>query len=329
MTALDGIERLETTALWRPEADAQRRDVYVAIGEAELVIQDRTGTALSHWSLPALVRRNPGTLPAVYAPARKAEEELEIAEPEMVAALDRVMKAVEQGRRRPGSLRRVTVGLIAGFLVGSALVWLPNALRDHARNVMPAATRMEIGDRMLTELTALTGPPCATFTGTEALEQLKTRVLPTTPLRLAVLRDLPQPAMALPGGLVVLSDGPLVTQDDPDVTAGHLLSATLAALSDPPLDRFLEGIGTMGLLRLLASGHVDDAAITAHVEGLLLAPPTGLDPDTLRAGFDAAHLAWHPWAEATGQPQGEVTPSEMVPSLDDTAWQALRGICDA
>ncbi|MGC1262319.1 MAG: hypothetical protein WA873_16785, partial [Jannaschia helgolandensis] len=109
MTAIDGLERLESPALWRPGAGQQRRDVYVAIGNAELVIQDSTGAALSHWSLPALVRRNPGETPALYGPAAADDEELEIEETAMIAALDRVMSAVEKGRQRPGALRRLIV----------------------------------------------------------------------------------------------------------------------------------------------------------------------------------------------------------------------------
>lgn len=328
MTALDGIERLETTALWRSDAGAQRREVYVGIGEAELVVQDRAGTALAHWSLPALVRRNPGAMPALYAPAPDAAEELEIEEPAMVAALDRVVSAVARGRRRPGALRRLVLGLIGGFAVGTLLLWLPDALRAHAENVMPAAQRAEIGARMLAELTLLTGPPCATPTGDEALRLLRERLAPTMPVRFAVLRDLPQPALALPGGMVVLSDRVLVAQDDPGVAAGHLLATLLTARAQAPVARFLDGIGALPLMRLLASGEVPDRAITRDVEGLLLAPPPLLSPDRLQPGFAAARLAWGPYAAATGLPPEDAPASDRPPALDDTAWLALQGICD-
>ena len=328
-TALDGIERLETPGLWRAETGAQRREVYVSIGNAELVVQDNSGAALSHWSLPALVRLNPGAVPARYAPARGAGEELEVAEPEMIAALDRVMDAVEKGRRRPGALRRVLIGLVVGFAVGSLLIWLPGALRRHAENVMSTAQRTDIGERMLTELTLLTGPPCGTLTGTEALNRLRARILPTSPVHMAVLRDLPQAALALPGGLIVLSDTTLVGQDDPNVTAGHVLATALAARQTAPLRRFLNGLGPVDLVRLMASGEVPDAAITRHVEGLLLVPQPRLPVETLRPGFDAARLAWAPYAADAGLPAGAAAPSDMQPALDDTTWQALREICEA
>ena len=328
MTAIDGLERLESPALWRPGAGQQRRDVYVAIGNAELVIQDSTGAALSHWSLPALVRRNPGETPALYGPAAADDEELEIEETAMIAALDRVMAAVEKGRQLPGALRRLILGLVAGFLVGVALIWLPDTLRRQAENFMPVAQRAEVGDRMLGELTLLTGAPCGTAIGNEALSILRQRILPTTPIRLTVLRDLPQPAMTLPGGTIAISDSILVTQDDPDVAAGHILAAAISARQQAPLSRFLKQMGFIDLLRLLMKGQITDRAITEHVEGLLLAPERSLSVEILRPGFDMARLAWGPYAKAVGLPRGDVPPSRMPPSLDDTSWQALREICN-
>ncbi|MEL6586594.1 MAG: hypothetical protein AAFY65_11875 [Pseudomonadota bacterium] len=328
-TALDGLDRLEAPALWRPEKGAQRQEVYVSIGNAELVIQSRAGEPLSHWSLPALVRRNPGATPALYAPAKRAGEELEIAEPEMIDALARVMDAVDKGRQRPGRLRRVLTGLTAGFALGLGLIWLPGALRDHAANVIPAAKRAEIGQMMLAELTLLTGPPCETITGREALSTLRDRLFPTTPVRLEVLRDLPEAALLLPGGLMVLSDTVLVTQDDPDVAGGHLLAAMEAAAENPPLQSFLSGVRATDLMRILASGQVPPRTVTAHMERLLLAPPDVPVAEVLRSRFNGARLAWSPYAEAVGLPLGEETPSDMAPALDDSTWQVLRGICDA
>jgi hypothetical protein len=69
MTALKKYQRLESPGLWRDTPEAQRREVVVAFREASLVLSDpRTELALSHWSLPAVERLNPGTLPALYGP---------------------------------------------------------------------------------------------------------------------------------------------------------------------------------------------------------------------------------------------------------------------
>ncbi|MEM7489308.1 MAG: hypothetical protein AAF390_09325 [Pseudomonadota bacterium] len=327
MTAIEGLERLETAAIWRPEAGGPERGVYVSIGEAELVIQDASGTALTHWSLPALVRRNPRQMPARYAPDETSAEELEIEEPEMIAALDRVTRAVARGRRRPGRLRRAALGLVLGLATGFALLWTPGVMRDLAADIMPLPARAKVGERMIERIAALTGPPCATPIGTEALETLKARLLPLRQARLTVLRDLPQPVLALPGGLFAISDALLVTQDDPELVAGHVLAAALAAGPDGPLEALLADLGPLDLVRLMASADVSERVLAAHTEARLLADPPPPDATTLRPGFASARLGWTAYAAATGLDVPPDAPA-MPPAMDDTTWQALRGICD-
>ena len=327
MTALAGLERLESPGLWRPGADEEWRDVYLSLGEAELVVQDQGGIALGHWSLPAITRRDAGPL-ARYVPAEGSDEELRVEEPEMIAALDRVIAAVARGRHRPVRLRRVVTGGAAALALLVAALWLPQALRSHAAGILPPAQRAEIGTRVLAELARRTGPPCTGVTGREALAILKARLLSATPATLAVLPGLPAPALPLPGGVIALSEDVLVAQDDPEIAAGHLLAAALGAEARPPLDRFLSEIGIVPLVRLLSSGRVPDAAIAAHVETLLASPSTLPDADALRPGFAAARLAWAPYAAATDRPAAPPAPLAMPPVLDDAGWQALRGICD-
>src|SRR6056297_3625758 len=84
MTALKQFARLEAPGIWRAEPEAQRRDVVVAFGDATLVISDQAGRALSHWSLAAVARINPGDLPALYTPSADALEVLEIEDDSMV-----------------------------------------------------------------------------------------------------------------------------------------------------------------------------------------------------------------------------------------------------
>ncbi len=101
MTVLAEYQRLESEGLWRATREAQLRDVIVSIGEATLTIAVPNGTALTHWSLPAIVRQNPGETPAVYSPGRDLSETLEIGDPEMVEAIERVLSAIG---RRPGEM---------------------------------------------------------------------------------------------------------------------------------------------------------------------------------------------------------------------------------
>jgi hypothetical protein len=114
MTALSEYQRLEASGVWRAAPGAQRRDVIVALGEATLVLSDMQGRALAHWSLAAVERRNPGVAPALYAPGDDAVEELELADGEMIAAVERVRRAVERARPAPGPVRtRLALGSVA------------------------------------------------------------------------------------------------------------------------------------------------------------------------------------------------------------------------
>ncbi|MCB2149812.1 MAG: hypothetical protein KDE06_00400, partial [Rhodobacteraceae bacterium] len=100
MTALPEYQRLESTGLWRASPDGQRREVLVVFGDATLVISDtRTAAALAHWSLPAVIRLNPGKRPALFAPGAEAGEELEIEDATMIAAIGKVHRLIEA--RRP------------------------------------------------------------------------------------------------------------------------------------------------------------------------------------------------------------------------------------
>ena len=105
MTALNEYQRLESTGIWRASPDEQRRDVMVSVGDASLVIYDSAGRPLGHWSLPAVIRLNVGTRPALFAPGPDAPEELEINEDEMIDAIEKVRKTIEKRRPRQGRLR--------------------------------------------------------------------------------------------------------------------------------------------------------------------------------------------------------------------------------
>ncbi|MEP2139326.1 MAG: hypothetical protein ABJI41_07435, partial [Erythrobacter sp.] len=128
MTVLEKYQRLEAEAIWRPETDAQRRDVVISIGKATLTIGDANGTALTHWSLPAIVRLNPGEVPALYAPGTDAPETIELNDPEMIGAIEQVLRAVRGNGKTPSRLRSALSGLVALAAVGALVFWGPGAI---------------------------------------------------------------------------------------------------------------------------------------------------------------------------------------------------------
>ena len=140
MTALKKYQRLECSGLWRETPQDQRREVLVRFGDATLVLSDpKSGTAISHWSLPAIERVNRGEEPPVFAPGPDANESLELTEPDMIAALDAVRAAVRAAVPRPGRLRGLILGGVALAVVGLAVLWLPGALVKHTASVVPPA----------------------------------------------------------------------------------------------------------------------------------------------------------------------------------------------
>ena len=82
-TAFEKYQRLEASALWRETPEAQRREVIISIGDASLLISDMQDRPLSHWSLTAVERANPGKTPAIFIPGGDDSESLELAENEV------------------------------------------------------------------------------------------------------------------------------------------------------------------------------------------------------------------------------------------------------
>lgn len=342
MTALAQYQRLEATGTWRPGPSAQRRDVIVSFGDATLVLSDpRSEMPLSHWSLPAVARLNPGRMPALYAPdaATGEDEQLEITDELMIGAIERVHHAIAQARPHPGRLRGGLMLAVAALIVAIAAWWLPDATRRHAARIAPPAQRAEVGMQVLAELVRVVGAPCRRPAADVVLDRLAARVLP----RGGKLAVLPQPfggARALPGGIVVI--GPDLLQPGESgqwVAVGHILAASEAAAQQEPLLAALDHAGFAATARLLTTGALPGAALDGYAEALLATPPPRPDDERLLARFAAAGVPSEPYARAL-DPTGEATlglieadpfrtrlPETMV--LTDEEWTALAGICAA
>ncbi|MGY6412306.1 MAG: hypothetical protein ACXIUV_14940 [Alkalilacustris sp.] len=339
MTALSRYQRLECDGLWRPAADEQRRDVVVAFGEASLILTDiRSGRPLAHWSLPAVTRRNPGAQPALFTPDADASETLEIEDPDMIAALETVARAVRQGRRvRP----RRRPALVAGAALVAVLAlawWVPRAMVEHAERTLPAAARAQIGALVLADLAQSGHPVCGAPLGLRALGRLAER-LGAPQLIVLDGPDLP-PALALPGGIVALGRPMVEAHDSPEVAAGHVL-AVLAALDagEAPLAAALRHAGPWATFRLLTTGALDPRDLRGHGTARLAEAQTARrgGEAALLARFDAAEVPLAPWAEAAARSDAERLLSAAAarspgaapprPILSDGEWVSLQDIC--
>ena len=337
MTALEKYVRLESGGLWRSAPDAQRIEVSVSFGDATLVILDGAGRPLSHWSLPAVVRLDPGGVPALYAPDREASETLEIEDDLMIAAIDRIRAAVERKAPRTGWLRQGVAGAVLGFLAVFAVAWLPGALSQQAMTLVPEAKRTEIGARILGHVQRETGATCRGTLGTQALGELGRRLFGDTGGMqiLVVPGDLPQ-ALDLPGGIIVLDRAMVEEAREPAVVAGHVLAAIAERTSPDALAPVIEGAGFTGTMRLLMTGDLPGEVLEAHAARLVAAAPVLPPVATAVAVFGRAGVPITPWAEAV-DPAGEVTaPLRVadpmagragVPVLTDDDWISLQAIC--
>jgi hypothetical protein len=337
MTALRKYQRLESSGLWRESPLDQRREVLVRLGEATLTLSDpRSGEAVSHWSLPAIERIGKGS-PPVFAPGQEAAESLELTDPEMIAALDKVQAAVRAAHARPGRLRGLALGGTALAILALAVLWLPGALVAHTASVVPPSQRAEIGQRVLDDLVRVTGAPCDDQLGLEALAQLSERIFgPVDTPILYVLPEGVERPLHLPGDVIILPRRLIEKANGPEAVAGAALVEGLRADAADPMLALLSHAGLRAAFQLLTTATLADSAIAGYGEVALRATPLALPDSVLVGAFEVAQIPASPYALAV-DPAGLVTgglaaadpykglaPAPLIP---DEAWVALQGIC--
>lgn len=341
MTALKKYARLEATGLWRASPDAQRREVAVAFGDATLVLSELrgTGAAITHWSLSAVERRNPGHLPALYAPSSDpAAETLEMDDPAMIEAIETVRAALARRRPRRGRLRFGVVAATVAAVAALGLFWLPGALVEHAARVVPFVKRQEIGRTLLAGMERYTGAPCASPEGAAVLERLAERLFAGDGTRIVVLRDgLPPGAgTQVPGRLMLVDRRVLENHDGPEILAATLVAERLRADLSDPLVRVLRAAGTRATFVLLATGSVPVEALSSQAQARLRPDTAAVPAEPLLERLKAAGVPSTPYALAL-DPTGRETlalieadpfpPGQARPLLPDADWLALQAIC--
>jgi len=340
VTALNEYQRLEARGLWRESAEAQRREVVVSLGDATLILTDASDRPLAHWSLAAVERLNPGTRPALYSPDGLEDETLELPEDEttMIEAIERVRRAVEGRRPRPGRLRIGLIGATAVAAVALAVFWLPGALSKHALGVVPPVKREEIGEALMQRLHKVTGPACADRDGQRALDRLARRLPgPSGPPELFVMRDGVRGATHLPGGIILLNRSVVEDTTDPDVAAGYIIAEQARARAEDPLGEVLRSAGVGATVRLLTTGALPEEALDAYARTVLTDPPVPLTDEALLTGFRMQGVRSTPYAYARDI-SGESTiglieadphaGTRTEPVLSDADWLRLQAVCE-
>ena len=337
MTALTQYDRIEASALWRESAQDQRREVILSLGDATLIITDRQERPLAHWSLAAVRRQNPGALPAIFSPDGDSDEiiELDASEQFMIDAIDKICAVIERRRPKPGRLRTVSfVGVLSAvFLI--LLLWMPFAVRDYTLRVLPAVTRAEIGVQIAKLMTPYTGAQCFSPIANPAQMVLQSRILdPSETIR--VMPQGVQNVAALPGGIFLIDRRLVEDFEDPDVVAGFLLAEKTRVSTIDPMQDVLSSAGILATFRLLTTGEIDDDALADYARERLSQAPDAPEADAVINAFLQRNISLLPYAEAldiTGETTLHLIEADALrtetprPSLSDTAWVSLQGIC--
>ncbi len=335
MTVLAKYQRLEAEGIWRSGAQAQRRDVIISIGDATITISAANGTALTHWSLPAMERLNPGERPALYRPSGDSPETLEVAEDEMTDALEQVLKSIKRGTGGSNRFRRLATLGVALAILGGAALWLPSATIRYTASLVPDVARGSIGASLLGEMDRVAGAPCASPAGLRALENLKRRLFGTGGPDLVVLASTLRETSHLPGGTILISHTLVEDFETPDVLAGYILAEDIRLRQEDPLARLLDFAGLRAALGLLLQGKVPDTAIRRMAEGVVAETPGVVSDTDLLALLDAKQVPAKPYALARDF-SGTTTAALVQASaptgpliLEDGDWIALQRICES
>lgn len=335
MTVLAKYQRLEAEGLWRSDPEAQLREVIVVIGDATLTIAALNGTALSHWSLPATARRNPGHRPAIYSPGEGAPESLELNDSEMIDAIETVLKSIGRGAPHVGRLRKLGTWAVLLGVVAASVIWLPGAVTRYAASLVSEGARTEIGERLTAEMNRVAGTPCSDPAGQRSLGKLQARLFPDGSTRLLVLPSALEETAHLPGGTLLIGHKLVEDHETPEVLAGYLLAEDIRQQSRDPIEALLTNAGLATAFRLLTTGGVDDAALRLHAEKLVLSPETDVPDAALMDAMTEAQVSAAPYAFARDF-SGETTlplieaSKRIAPSplLTDGDWLALQRICE-
>lgn len=346
MTALDKYSKLEGPGLWAAARDEQRREVVVSFGDASLVIMDsRSMQVLSHWSLPAVERLNPGKRPALYSPEGDGGEILELDDDWLIEALKVVQGALRPPRGLLSRMRLpITVALGLGMLLAVSVI-VPPALMSHTASVVPMAKRIELGDRLRDDLRQLGARECLSSYGESALASLQ-RALFQNPAQIVVIRGLPldQPRVQQVMGRYFLVDARLLEEaESAEALAGAILMAAQRATDHDPLRPLLRHAGVIATFRLLTSAELPESSTRGYAAAVMRTTPAAPELDPLLERFARVGLSTRPLVDnpsvldpaiaTLGQAMRSKDPMAGEPPeaalLSDGQWVSLQNICDS
>ena len=337
MTALTQYQRLEATGIWRKSAEAQRLDVIISIGESSLVITDINEKPLAHWSLAALAVIQSKDGNKLYHPDGDPGETLELGsnENEMAKAIEKLMKAVDRRRPKPGRLRIFSLASISIVILGLSIFWLPAALRDYTQKIIPEVREQEMGKAVFNEFISFVGAPCSRELGIIALDKFSSN-LGLEEYSFHIVPSETIEAIHLPGKIIVVSKALVEDFDDPDVLAGHILAQIQREAKSNALDELMKQMNNIEIIQFLLGKSPDASTLREFSKDWIIKKQVDIDLETLMNEFNKKAISALPYSYAidvTGQSTQFMINNEKIsqkvrkPSLDDSAWLAMQTIC--
>lgn len=340
MTALVEYERLEAVGHWRSHDQDPGREVVVKFGKSTLVIEERANAPLVHWSLPALRVRTEAENGVTYAPDYESTESLTIEDPEMRAALARVVAALPYATAPPPSrLPALMAGGVGLAILILGVLNLPGVLGSVAPTLIPPERAQLLAEKMLVLLEERTGPACSSEDGDAALDRLARRLEPQTGARIGVsdLGDLPY--LALPAGRVLVSRHIAEHASSPEELAGWAALAIADGDGNAALGHVFSASGLGDGVRFLANGEFSEHTLDGAVNSLLISSdvrrPLPVDKAALTlsdAGISSAPMIAGIKREAMATGPLTIPLAEGSdggpPILADSDWMAVKSICE-
>jgi len=340
MTALKEFEKIEAVGIWRADAEAQRRDVVVTLGDASLTIFDMHDKVLAHWSIPAIARANPGVRPAIFHPDGDPDETLELPEESdiLIDAIEKLRKAVAKSRPHPGRLRLTSALVILGSIAALGVFWLPGAVLNQTLSVLPGVKQKEIGAEIVSASRRLTGTECASPEADRALSKIADRIAPGLGVELHVVPDGLTDTLALPGHHFLVGRSLVEDHETPEVLIGYVLAENRRARGASGTIRdVLESASFVDNVRLLTTGSLPESRISSYAEDMLSSDRELSITANLLSDFETVRVSSRPFAYAldiTGETTLDLIEADPMatqnplPILSDGEWVALQGICE-
>ena len=324
---------VESRALLTIPGKHVEKPVVAKLGKTTLILLEPDGSPIAHWTLTAVRRINPGSLPAKFAPFGDGKEFVTVDDEFMVQVLDDVQTALRSVPVNPKRSRRWKT-LLAAAAALAVVVSAPEILIRQATALAQKSHRAEIGEMLLAEHVKNSGPPCRSRYGASALERLEKRLFGKNENRLRIVPGGSVEIAALPGDIVVARISLLQDRLGPEVFGGYILREQSRAQATDPLYEYFSIAGVIEAFKFLVFREIDADLVRSSTSDYMERTPDPVDIEDLVSSFERAGISVRSFVQAATESGEEaVDLSRIGPApparavLDDAAWLHLQNIC--